>query len=165
MKTPFYQHDDKPSSLEKQQMWNSIELAVAEQRLHQVKPLHWRSFWMGSAASILILLAAIGLFSIGKALSSDTSVQASVLDTKYERAMNQLISVTPDLMQRAGEIERSVIESKIKRIEDLDAMIDEIRNDMLLNGSSDIKRMQLKRLYAMKMDQVKELLLFDEVSL
>jgi len=47
----------------------------------------------------------------------------------------------------------------------LDAMIDEIRNDMLLNGSSDIKRRQLKRLYAMKMDHVKELLLLDEVSM
>jgi len=62
-------------------------------------------------------------------------------------------------------VERPILESKIKNIEDLDAMIDEIRNDMLLNGSSDIKRRQLKRLYAMKMDHVKELLLFDEVSM
>jgi hypothetical protein len=105
------------------------------------------------------------MFAIGSSLLNKSAGQASLLDKNYERAMNQLISVTPDLMQQAGEVERSVIESKIKRIEDLDAMIEEIRNDMLLNGTSTVKRMQLKRLYAMKMDHVKELLLLDEVAL
>lgn len=165
MKPDFYSPEDSPTSWEKQRMWNAIELAVAEQRLHQVKPLHWKSFWIGCAASILILFAVVGMFAIGSSFLNKSAGQTSLLDKNYERAMNQLISVTPDLMQQAGEVERSVIESKIKRIEDLDAMIEEIRNDMLLNGTSTVKRMQLKRLYAMKMDHVKELLLLDEVAL
>jgi len=165
MKPKFYTPNDSPSEMERESMWNQIELAVAEQKLHTLKPLHWRSFWFGCAASILILLSVIGLYAVTKTLFSESRPQAYILDSTYERAMNQLISVTPNLVKQAGEVERPILESKIKNIEDLDAMIDEIRNDMLLNGSSDIKRRQLKRLYAMKMDHVKELLLLDEVSM
>lgn len=165
MKKSFYSPDDEPSRQEKEMMWNQIEIAVAEQRIRSIKTVHWKSFWFGSVASILVLLSIVGLFTVIRSLSTASQSSAYALDNSYERAMKQLVSITPNLVKNADEIERPVLESKIKNIEDLDSMIEEIRNDMLLNGASDIKRRQLKRLYALKMDHVKDLLLSDEVSM
>lgn len=165
MKKSFYSLDDEPTRPEKEMMWNQIEIAVAEQRIRSIKTVHWKSFWFGSAASILVLLSLVGLFTIIRSLSTTSQSSAYALDNSYERAMKQLVSITPNMVKNADEIERPVLESKIKNIEDLDSMIEEIRNDMLLNGASDIKRRQLKRLYALKMDNVKDLLLSDEVSM
>ncbi len=165
MKPDFYSPSENPSRQEKELMWNRIELAVAEQRIRSIKSIHWKSFWFGCAASILIVFSLIGLFTVFRTLSAPNPNSAYAMDMTYERAMNQLVSMTPNLINQANEVERPVLESKIKNIEDIDTMIEEIRNDMLLNGVSDIKRRQLKRLYALKMDHVKDLLLSDEFSM
>ncbi|TNE68426.1 hypothetical protein EP331_15830 [bacterium] len=165
MKSDFYSPSDTPGRHEKEMMWNRIELAVAEQRIRSIKSIHWKSFWFGCAASVLIVFSVIGLFTVFRSVTAPNPNSGYALDMTYERAMNQLVSMTPNLVKQADEVERPVLESKIKNIEDIDSMIEEIRNDMLLNGVSDIKRRQLKRLYALKMDHVKDLLLSDEVSM
>ena len=165
MKSKFYSPNDEPTRQEKEMMWNQIELSVAEQRIRSIKTVHWKSFWFGCAASVLIVLSVVGLFTIVRTMYVSNQSSASALDMNYEKAMHQLVSITPNLVKNADENERPALESKIKNIEDLDIIIEEIRNDMLLNGASEIKRRQLKRLYALKMDHVKDLLLNDDISM
>jgi hypothetical protein len=79
--------------------------------------------------------------------------------------MNRLLDAAPQASRLASDAGRMKVESRLRGIEDLDAMIEEIRNDMLINGSNDIKKKQLRSLYAMKMDMVKELVLDGEITL
>ena len=164
--TDFYKKQDYPSKLEKEAMWDHIEDSILKQGKRPGSlVIQWRSFILGNAAAVLVILAAIGVYSIIQNFHHMDMAPQAKIATAYESAMKQLTSVTPVIIKQANDIERPVLESKLRNIEDLDKMIHEIRADMLVNGSSQVKQNQLRRLYAMKLEYVKELLLAGKVNL
>ena len=164
--TDFYRKQDHPSRLEKDAMWNQIEEHIfSEKKRPRATVIQWRSFLLGNVAAILIIFAAIGVYSIVINFHHMELTPQTKIDTAYESALKQLTSVTPVIIKQANDVEKPVLESKVRNIEDLDKMIQEIRTDMLINGSSQVKQNQLRRLYAMKLEYVKELLLAGKVNL
>lgn len=164
--TDFYRKQDHPGKLEKGAMWNQIEDSVFQKRQGpHATVIQWRSFLLGNAAAVLIIFAAIGVYSVVTNFHHMEMAPQTKIDTAYESAMKQLTSVAPVIIKQANDVEKPMLESKVRNIEDLDKMIREIRTDMLINGSSRVKRNQLRRLYAMKLEYVKELLLAGKVNL
>ncbi len=163
MNTSIYSPSDLPDPDEKQEMWNQISESV-EVKQTPVLSLHWRSFWIGNAAAILIGFALVGLFNTGKALINDDKT-VPVNDQMYQTltsATDQLKDITPLLIEQASGPRKMSIESTAMAIEEIDRLINEIRDDMLINGVTPIKQHNLKRLYATKLDFYKDLLLKED---
>lgn len=165
MKDSFYTPSDFPNESEKNAMWGEVESSLPKPTAKIIN-VHWRSFWIGNAAAILILFASIGLFSTGKILmqnSTESSSDERVYET-LNSASDQLKGLTPLLIEQATELNKSSIESTAMAIEEIDLLIEEIKEDMLLNGASPTKRSNLKRLYATKLDFYKDLLLNEDIQ-
>lgn len=165
MKNSFYTSPDFPTEKENNTMWEEIESSLPKPKSKFIN-VHWRSFWIGNAAAVLILFASIGLFSTGKLLlenNSEGSSDEQVYET-LSSASDQLKGLTPLLIEQATELNKSSIESTAMAIEEIDLLIQEIKEDMLINGASPTKRNNLKRLYATKLDFYKDLLLNEDIQ-
>jgi hypothetical protein len=162
MKNPFYTTDEHPSSSESDIIWNAIEPNIPKVTRRSAVIIDWRSFIYGNVAAMMILFSGIGVYSV---VGTDTATRGDRIDLAYEQAMNTLVSVSPELLDGAPEDRKARLENTILDIEDIDRVINEIRDDMLINGTSEIKQRQLRQMYAIKMDYLKELLLNGEVNL
>lgn len=158
----FYQQHELPDNIEKERMWQQITTRLPGRSSPGIAVIHWKSFLIGAAAALILTFAGIGAFAVVNGLFGP---RTSSLDEAYSEAMNRLMDTVPPVSQTASDPGGQVLESRIRGIEDLDAMILEMRNDILLNGNSDMKNRQLRSLYAMKMDMVKELVLEGAISL
>lgn len=160
MNNSFYDPSDSPSFKERSWMWNSISESLDVTTKSTIHNLHWRSFWIGNAAAILIAFAMIGIFNTADTLFNAN--QQSGDDQVYETltsATNELKSLPPLLIDQASEPKKSSLESTAMAIEEIDRLIKEIKQDILINGETPIKKQNLKRLYATKLDFYKDLLL------
>jgi hypothetical protein len=162
MKHPFYTQDEHPTRSESDHIWDAVERDIPKPARRSAVIIDWRSFLYGNVAAILILFAGIGIYSV---VDSASPTPGGRVDMAYEQAMNTLVSVSPELIDGAPEDRRARLETTILSIEDIDRVINEIRDDMLVNGTSEIKQRQLRQMYAIKMDYLKELLLNGEVNL
>ncbi len=162
MKHPFYSHEEHPSRSESDLIWDAIEPNIPKPAHRSAVIIDWRSFLYGNVAALMLLFSGIGVYSM---MNSGAPVRGDRIDVAYEQAMNTLVSVSPELIDNAPDDRRARLETTVMNIEDIDRVINEIRDDMILNGTSEIKQRQLRQMYAMKMDYLKELLLNGEVNL
>jgi hypothetical protein len=160
----FYNRDESPSDAERNRMWSEISAQLPVQRTRGAI-IHWKSFLIGYAASFLVLLAGYGAFRIVRDWEKPVASQNERFDRAYSQAMKQLTDAVPTLVAGSTGDERQRLDGRLRGIQDVEQMIEEIRNDMLLYGQNEIKTRQLRRLYAMKMDLVKELVLEGEYPL
>ena len=164
MSKSFYSPSDLPDSAEKSAMWSEIKHSLPEREPAKTLNLHWRSFWIGNAAAILIGFALIGVLATGQSFinqNDSLSSEEQVYET-LTTATNQLKNLPPLLIDQASESRKSSLESTAMAIEEIDRLIEEIKRDILLNGETPVKRNTLKRLYATKLDFYKELLLNED---
>lgn len=162
----LYLPSDLPSSKEKRSMWNEIESALPNNEKVKNGTLHWRSFWIGNAAALLIGFALIGIFSTGKLLlesKKGANSQEKVYET-LTAATDQLKNLPPLLIDQASEFNKSSLKSTTIAIEEIDQLIEEIKLDMAINGETPAKRTSLKQLYATKLDFYKDLLLNEDTQ-
>ena len=151
----FYKPEHKPNWRERELMWNKVSADLPTPHRVVLAAIHWRSFFIGAAASIMISLASVGAWSV---VSGINQVQQTV-QTRIGVALDDMLSTTPDVIESASDERRDVLRAQLQNITAIDEMIAELENDIEVNGESEIKHSQLRRLYAMKMDFVKELLL------
>ncbi|MFV1884227.1 MAG: hypothetical protein ACMZ7B_07060 [Balneola sp.] len=166
MDNSFYNPSEQPTSEEKEVMWKSISQRLDSPKVPTILNLHWRSFWVGNAAAILLGFALIGIYSAGSFFLNSAQQKDSdqqVYET-LNTATNKLRELPPLLIDQATEPNKSSLESTALAIEGIDRLIDEIKEDMLINGETPVKRSNLKRLYATKLDFYKELLLNEDTQ-
>lgn len=170
----YYREDDAPTSREKSSMWTAVARRLpgalpagdssgresGEPTTRRDPSLHWRSFWLGQAAAVLLLLAAFGGYTLWNDLGG--APPESSLQQTYRSSLQELASSTQFLSPPAGEAQQEALESQLRGLEEIDRMIEEMRSDMLLNGSTRAKRQQLRRLYATKLDFVQKLILTED---
>ncbi len=167
MDNSFYNPSDHPSSFEKKAMWNNISSSLEHKKEPKIINLHWRSFWIGNAAAVIVAFALIGVFSMSNEFWDSSSRQNNSDEQVYETlntATDKLRELPPLLIDQASEPNKSSLESTALAIEEIDRLIDEIKEDMLINGETPVKRNNLKRLYATKLDFYKELLLNEDTQ-
>jgi hypothetical protein len=158
--SPFYDRDDLPTTLEKKVMWKRIDrnLTITRSELPVIK-FHIPSFIMGSVASLLLLFSVLGVYSLYTIIGSQNQNE---IDRAYEEALTTMSNVSHELIDAAPAHKRPLLEAKQSTMEEIDLAIQEIRSDILLNGNTEFKQRQLRQLYAMKLDYMKELLLKGE---
>lgn len=160
MKNSFYKHSDHPSSSEKKEMWNAINDSISNKPNANIH-FHWKSFWIGNAAAILLVFASIGIYETGANIFSDPSSEQEQVFQGLNAATQQLDEVAPVLIKQASDRSRPSMESTFSAIGEIDRLIAEMKNEMLINGITPAKKQSLNRLYATKLDFYKELLLIN----
>ena len=160
MKNMIYSEKDHPSATAKDKMWSQIakELPHSKGEPQKTTTIHWMSFLLGNAAALLLLFAAIGIMSTANFFDRTLDENQEMYET-LNAATTQLHSVTPFLIQQAREQNVSSIESTLTAINEIDRLIEELRNDINLNGNTPVKEQSLRGLYATKLDFYKEILL------
>lgn len=156
----FYNNEDYPSIKQRSDIWNSIEDKLPSNTKASIH-FHWKSFWIGNAAAVLLVFSVIGLFTTLDNFIERSSTEEQVYAT-LNTATKQLQDLTPLLIRQANEQNKSSLESTAEAITEIDKLIEEIKNEININGSSPSKEASLKRLYATKLDFYKELLLNQE---
>ena len=156
----FYSEQDQPSPFQKEMMWENIESEISANKNARIL-FHWKSFLIGNAAAILLIFSSIGVVSTYNNFFDRSSTEEQVYET-LNTATKQLQHLTPLLIQQASEQNKNSIESTATAIAEIDKLINEIKSDMLINGSSPAKETSLKRLYATKLDFYKKILLNQE---
>ena len=162
----FYKDQDKPTSVEKFSMWNEIssELNLDEPKQAKILQFHWKSFWIGQAAAVLVALALVGLITTIQVINApNTSTE------KYQQALqsasSELSSISDLFIEEASEAQKPNLESTVQGIQEIDILIDELKDDIIMNGMTPAKEIHMKRLYATKLDFYKEILLINEDQL
>ncbi|MEO9885436.1 MAG: hypothetical protein ABJR05_07510 [Balneola sp.] len=159
-KNSFYNEKDFPGIKQKEDIWSTIEPYISSQEKDSVR-FHWNSFWIGNAAAVVLLFALVGIYSTIENFGTPSTNEEQVYET-LSTATKKLQDLTPLLIQSANEQNRNSIESTADAIAEIDRLIEEIKNDITINGSSPSKEHSLKRLYATKLDFYKEILLNQE---
>ncbi len=159
-KENFYSEDDMPSNKQKELIWNNIKASIPIKTKSNIL-FHWKSFALGNVAAVLLIFSTIGIISTYNNVFDRSSTEEQVYET-LNTATKQLQDLTPLLIQQANEQNKNSIQSTADAIDEIDKLINEIKTDMLINGSSPSKETSLKRLYATKLDFYKEILLNQE---
>lgn len=159
-KENFYSEDDMPSNNQKELMWNNVKANIPIKTKSNIL-FHWKSFALGNVAAVLLIFSTIGIISTYNNVFDRSSTEEQVYET-LNTATKQLQDLTPLLIQQANEQNKNSIQSTADAIDEIDKLINEIKTDMLINGSSPSKETSLKRLYATKLDFYKEILLNQE---
>lgn len=162
-KDKYYRKDDHPAEQEKFAIWNAVREQLPG-RNEQPVTIHWTSFWIGQAAAILLILALVGAWSLWNAVETETG-RENELQMTYTNTLRDLASANLALNTPQTKQNREALNAQLKGLEEIDRIINEIRNDMLINGSTKAKRNQLKRLYATKLEFVQKLLINEEESI
>lgn len=155
-------------------MWEGIEphLPVSNQQdsTAEARPSHaiviqWPSFWMGQAAAILLLLAGYGVFSLVQQSGMRQAGYVGHFDSTYSTGFQQIMEATPALLNDLPKNRRQAIESILQGIRELDEVIEELRLEIQQNGSTEAKLLQYRRMQAMKLDMLKEVILTEDIHL
>lgn len=165
MNTPkeeYYNMDDHPDEQEISALWSTVRRHLPDR--DESVTIHWRSFWIGQAAAIVLILALVGAWSLWDTLEADTKPD-NELQVTYTNTLRELASANPVLNAPQTEQKQEALNDQLKGLEEIDRIINEIRNDILINGSTKAKRNQLRRLYATKLEFVQKFLLNEEESI
>lgn len=154
----FYSSSDYPDNREKENMWQDISQTLPSKK-ETIIPFHWKSFWIGNAAAIILIFAGIGLFETIQNINQTPASENERVYENLNQATRQLEEMAPVLIQQASASQKNSMESTLSAIREIDRLIAELKNEMLINGITPSKEESLKRLYANKLDFYKELLL------
>lgn len=158
----YYTERDHPTRAEKDTIWDAIRHRLPEAKDATI-PIHWKSFWMGQAAAVLLILATLGLYHLGSGNEDAADRSANDVREVYRSSLMEMARAGQILPTDSSVEKTEATESLIRGLREVDQIIEEIRNDMLLNGSTEAKRHQLRRLYATKLDFVQQIILTEEV--
>jgi len=162
MRHPYYTNDDQPTTTEREQIWQQIDRQhLSGKGAGTTITLHWKSFLYGNVAAALVMLAVYGAWSVFN--QGRTDLQLST-DLAYEQGMQMMMQSSADLVASAPNNQRELLEAKMMSIEDIDRAIDEIRNDMVMHGITPMNQRQLRTMYALKLDYLKELIITGDLE-
>lgn len=162
-KQKIYPDIDSPTELEQKKMWSAIQPHLSP-TINLKSSFHWRSFWIGNAAALLLLFAGVGVYSTVNYMFGEPRQSTERMYTALSTATDQLKEITPILIEQAESQNKSSIESTAEAIAEIDQLIEELKTDMLLHGATPSKQSNLKQLYATKLDFYRDLLLNEEIK-
>jgi len=157
----YYEDRDHPDQPEIEEMWKSVRRSLPGGNSTPIH-IHWKSFWIGQAAAILLVLAILGTFTAWEAILANQNSESNDLRERYITSLQEMVRAHPVIQYPESEHEKATLKSRLDGLEELDRMILELQQDIMVNGSTQTKQQQLRRLYATKLDFIKKLILTDE---
>lgn len=170
----FYTSKQHPTPEERLSIWEGIQPhlpdsnlqnAAQQNKLSNAIMIQWPSFWMGQAAAIVLLLAGYGVYSLVQQSGFRQTDYVGNFDSTYSTSFQHIMEATPTLLNELPQNRRQAVESILQGIRELDEVIEELRLEIQQNGPTKAKLVQLRRMQAMKLDMLKEVILTEDISL
>lgn len=169
----FYKDTDQPSAREKDAMWTNIVSQLPKidsntsikSENSPAKIIEWRSFVFGNVAALMLIFSLYGAFSLVRDLRQNNAMNGNELAMDYSSAIESLNDVPLFLTDQTSQEMQQSIDSRFEGIREIDRIIQELRKDIQVNGATESKQRQLRRMYAMKMDMLKEIMLQGDFAL
>ncbi len=154
----FYQKSDNPSSGSRRRMWRSIESRIGP-RSSPWLVLERRSFMLGMAATVIMLLAGVGAVSAVNRLIDNARPEAARVDRAYMSAISQFEDLTARLTPTSAtkgtapelQSRRDRFLSRQEELQSLDLGIEQLRADLRTGELSPVSRARLRDLYSRKL--------------
>lgn len=154
----FYQRSDNPSPDSRRRMWHAIEGRIGL-RSAPLLVLERRSFILGMAASVVILLAGLGAVSGVGRLIDNARPESVRVDRVYTSAISQFEDLTERLTPASAiqetapalQSRRDRFLSRQEELQSLDSGIEQLRADVRAGELSPVSRAQLRDLYSRKL--------------
>ncbi|MCU0452506.1 MAG: hypothetical protein MUE68_02520 [Bacteroidetes bacterium] len=167
----FYAPSDAPSAESRRRMWTSVESRIRPQGRPWLV-LERRSFALGMAASVLLLLAGFGTFSTVERMLDNSRPTALRVDQAYRSAIREfeiLASEPPKAhtvsTQDAVVPRQEVFRSRQDELRSIDEGIASLRAEMTSGDISPVKRARLRDLYAKKLVVLQSMIEQGEITL
>ena len=169
----FYASSDEPSAAARRRIWRSVDSRIRPEHASWLV-LERKSFLLGAAASVIILLAGIGGLSAMQRLLDGARPPALRVDNAYRSAIREFEGLTvrgshaSDLEPSTTAItgsQREVLQSRREELLSLDAGIESLRSDLQAGDLSPVKRARLRDLYSKKLMVLLEMIEQGEITL
>lgn len=167
----FYAPSDEPPVVTRRRMWTNVESRLRPQGRPWLV-LERRSFALGMAASVLLLLAGFGALSAVERMLDKGRPAALRVDQAYQAAIREfemLASEPPRVqtvnIQDAVVSRQEIFQSRQDELRAIDEGIASLRSEMTSGDASPVKRARLRDLYAKKLIVLQNMIEQGEITL
>ncbi len=162
----FYSKRDYPSSTMKHSMWSAIERSVFPGRQPGFFGLERRSFVFGMAAAIVLVFAAVGVYTTARNAIELTRPQTIRFDQAYQSAIREFEQVALTESQSSKTTAQAGLASARRdQLRSFDVAIVELKEGTNSKDLSPLKHELLRQLYAQKLKLLQEMIERGEIEL
>lgn len=165
----FYAPSDEPSEAARRRMWARVAANIRPARSPWLM-LDRRSFALGMAASVVLLLAGYGAaVAVGRTLDQQRPSAVRV-DLAYRAAIREFETLASEGPSTATDAplavsRQEVLRSRQDQIRTIDEGIATLQSELRAGDLSPVKRARLRDLYARKLAVLQEMVEQGEITL
>lgn len=163
----FYSPGDSPDKRREEAMWRAVQQSAAPLRPGPFFIKDGRSFAYGMAASIVLVLAFVGAWTLARQALENAQPQPLKLEQAYVSAIHEFERVVPSTtvnMARSPQIAGQLSERKVQ-LKQVDAAIAELRRQTNGTDLSPLKREHLRDLYSKKLQILQQMIEEGDIEL
>lgn len=154
----FYKYDS-PDANSKHRMWRTIENEIKPIRIHSGYFFDRRSFAMGMGAALIIIFAAIGVYTVINQLVYINTPTNLKLNSAYLSAIKQIETTMPRGNNITGSVEvDEYIAIQKEELKEIDEAINSFHDEYPEHDYSKIKQERLRQLYKLKLDVLEKII-------
>ena len=157
----FYKNEDNASPERKKFIWRKIYSGIETENFF--KGIESRSYILGAATAVIVLLAAIGLFSIVNQISEKHEPEIVKLNETYSVTLAKLERLTDNVKSYSHETNiDEILIAKKDNLKGIDQEITELNKG---NGNDDLsylKQLHLLELYRIKLKLIEDIIIMGE---
>ncbi|MCF8242379.1 MAG: hypothetical protein K9J16_13425 [Melioribacteraceae bacterium] len=146
----FYKDDQNIPSKKRREIWRNISNRLPKGESSINSFIHKQSFALGFAFSLLLILSAIGLYSVINSINISKG-ENEIINNTYSAAINEFERSLPIILSSKNmSMETSqILEARKEQLDFIDSAIDEMRSES--PNYIEEKQKRLRDLYRMKL--------------
>ncbi len=159
----FYFEHEKMTADQKRRVWNRISKNL-KSKISTKFIIEFRSFAFGFASSLMLLFAALGIFSLIQNRLYENQPDVMRLNNIYKQTISEMEEILPsqNKLRNASIIVDEKIAGKKDKLANLNQAINEINSESRFELYSSLKQDRLLNLYRMKLNVIEEIISIEE---
>lgn len=159
----FYFEHEKMTADQKRRVWSRIRRNLKSKNL-SLFSIEFRSFAFGFAASLLLLFAALGIFSLIQNSVYENQPDVIKLNNIYKQTISEMEQILPsqNRLRNASIIVDEKIAGKKDKLANLNQAINEINSESRFELYTSLKQERLLNLYKMKLQVIEDIISIEE---
>lgn len=156
----FYSDEENPQQPVKRKMWRKISKEIKRERKKIFGDIELRSFVFGLAAAVIAFFALTGVYTTIRNLSEKKLPDQIRINNVYKKAVADFEKALPlatDKKDRTVKVD-DWISSRHEEMQNIDAAIVQISNDLQHRDFSPLKQKRLRELYRLKLKIIDEII-------
>lgn len=163
----FYRADELPDGRSMKRMRQAVEAGIPQFRSNPWIVGDYRSFYVGMAASIVLMLALVGAWTLAKQAFENAQPEPLKVERAYVSAIQEFERVVPSIEVK-GNVKPQAAEQLKQRQEQLrlvNAAVKELRQETNGRDLSPLKRERLRQLYSQELKILQQMIEAGDIEL